>query len=217
MIASLFATLYVAIGIGLATSIIPGPILILTIAEALRSGYRAGLAVVVAPVVVDALVMIPLALLLSNFLTTKVARVAIGLIGGAILVYLGIRTLQQAFRKRFFLPEIEQATPERPESAWVSFRRGFVTHLFSPFAYVFWATVGAFSLRQALDSSGWAGAVVFPVGFWLGSAIVGVASALLSGKGRDILDTRQYQVVLTVCGFLLIALAFVVAVRAAVS
>ena len=59
-----------AFAIGFAVASLPGPILVLITTETLRKGPRAGVLAMIAPLIIDAIVMLPLALLLQVSLVT---------------------------------------------------------------------------------------------------------------------------------------------------
>lgn len=211
-IGSLPTVFYLGVGLGLATAILPGPILILTIAETIRSGHRSGLAVLAAPVLVDAIIMIPLALVLKTFLTLYAVKLAIGLVGSVVLFWLGYNTIKSARTEHSYSDDVRKVVLKK-DSPFSSFKKAVIAHLFSPIAYVFWATVGTYMLYQAFNTGKWPGVIAFSAGFWSGATIEGLAAIFLSSKGRAFLDTSRFRVVLIVCGSFLIIFGLIIAVR----
>lgn len=197
---------------GLAVAAVPGPIIVLMIAETLRKGYLAGLSVVLGPITVDALVMIPLALILQPALVLKPVQMGIGLAGGAFLVFLGFNTIRQAHGEPMKLPDA-QANPNNQGIFLNSYRKSLVAHLLNPFGYVFWATAGSSFIKQAISSVGLAGAVLFPLSFWLGALVIEAIALFFSAKGKEVLSSAAYQTVLYVCGVILVAFGILLAVR----
>jgi threonine/homoserine/homoserine lactone efflux protein len=187
------------LGLGLATAVIPGPIVILLIVETLKYGWRAGAAVAAGPVIVDAIIMLPLALVLQSFLTTKALQIVFGLAGMAYLLYLGIGMLITAWRS----DELEAAGEVEAISPAASFKRAVVTQMLSPMAYAFWATVGAIMVRKAYEAGGLLSAVLVPVAFWLGTLIVATGFIIVTTAGRSVLRSGAYRVVIGLGGALM--------------
>lgn len=197
---------------GLAVAAVPGPIIILMIAETLRKGYGAGLSVVLGPITVDALVMIPLAMILQTALVLKPVQIGIGLAGSAFLVFLGYNTIQQAYGEPMKLPDATSSSNNQGVFLG-SYRKSLVAHLLNPFGYVFWVTVGSSFIKQAVSSVGLVGAVLFPVSFWLGALVIEAIALFFSGKGKEVLSSAAYRTVLYVCGVILVAFGILLAVR----
>ena len=79
-----------AIAMGFAVASLPGPILVLITTETLRKGPRAGVLTMTAPLIIDAIVMLPLALLLQASLVTGQGVKGLGLVGACLLGWLGL-------------------------------------------------------------------------------------------------------------------------------
>lgn len=87
-------TLPLAFAIGFSVASIPGPTIILITTETLRKGPKAGLATMTAPVLMDALLMVPLGLLLrASLFLHRFSGVL--LIGSGI--FLAVRVWQGLF------------------------------------------------------------------------------------------------------------------------
>jgi threonine/homoserine/homoserine lactone efflux protein len=187
------------LGLGLATAVIPGPIVILLIVETLKYGWRAGAAVAAGPVIVDALIMLPLALVLQSFLTTRALQIVFGLAGMAYLLYLGAGMLITAWRP----DDLGAAGRVEAISPAASFKRAVVTQMLSPMAYVFWATAGAIMVRKAYEAGGLLSAVMVPAAFWLGTLIVATGFIVVTTAGRSVLRSGAYRVVIAMGGALM--------------
>lgn len=201
MFASVLATAAAAFGVGLATELIPGPITVLIIVESIKKGWKAGAATALAAPVVDALVMIPLALLLRAFITSRSTQIVFGAAGTLFLIYLGVDMLLTARRGA------GAVTGEQAVSAAASFRRAVGAHLLSPLAYGFWGTVGVVMFSRAFASGGWAAAVAFPLAFWTGTGVVAVFLIVAANSGRNLLGSRGYAYVVGAGGIAMIGLA----------
>lgn len=196
-------------GLGLATAVVPGPIFVLLIVETLKYGWRAGAAVAAGPVIIDAFVMLPLALVLQGFLTSRPLQMIFGLAGMAFLLYLGGNMIMIAWRSG----DIEDIRDVKAVSPAVSFRRALTAQLLSPMAYAFWSTAGAVMVRKAFESGGLVSAVVFPVAFWLGTLTVAVVLISVTTAGRNVVKSVVYRAVIATGGLAMAGFGIYMAVR----
>jgi threonine/homoserine/homoserine lactone efflux protein len=82
------------LALGLAASISPGPLLVLVVTSALRSGRRAGVLTACAPLLSDA-VVVAVTLLLLDRLPPQVLGV-LGVVGAVFVVWSGVQTIREA-------------------------------------------------------------------------------------------------------------------------
>jgi threonine/homoserine/homoserine lactone efflux protein len=194
----------IAFAIGFSIASVPGPTIILIATETLRSGARAGLFAIVAPVLIDATVMVPLGFLLQTVMSNNGAR-ALGLAGGLFLFWLGFKSI----RARQPGSTLCGATPAavRFTSPFSSFARVAVAHLTSPYPYLYWGTVGGALMRKGIAQGGlWEG-MIFPLGFWLGTLTFTGTTVYLIARGRRLLPARFEPVLHIFSGALLITAA----------
>lgn len=225
MLRDLFVFLIAGLGVGVATAAVPGPIVILLIVETLRYGGRAGAAVAAAPVIVDALIMVPLALVLQSLMNSRGILTVFGLASAVFLVYLGLTMLLNARHDRLEGFEREKSG-EAPIRPFASFRKALVTHFLSPFAYGFWGTVGAYWLHRSanyLYIMGFRGLsgifltpLAFGLGFWLGTLSVAAALIAASVVGRKVFSSAIYRGVLLAGGLAMVAFGVYTAARVVV-
>ena len=128
----------VGFGLGFFVALQLGPMSLLLVRTTLRAGWLAGLAIGAGIAVVDALYAACGAADAAPFLAFEPVRLALGLIGAAVLVGLGARTLYSAFRVRLGGElDAEVATP----------RRAFLTSLAgaasNPLTIASWAAIFA--------------------------------------------------------------------------
>ena len=151
--------LLVGFGLGFLVALQLGPMSLFLIRSTLRRGWGVGLAIGAGIAVVDALYAAAGAAGAASLLTIGPLRLILGLVGAAVLIGLGIRTLVSAFRVRHGLEvPSEVADP----------RRAFLTSLAAtasnPSTIASWAAIfAAASVAGATDSSGGAAALVLGV------------------------------------------------------
>ena len=157
-----------------------------------------------APLVLDVFVMLPLGLLLQASLFGGNAAIVLGLCGAGFLLWLGIQSI---------LAGIEHVNTIRAPGAGQAdgkkelrpFLKGLVTHVTSPYPYLFWATVGASFVRRGFEAGGIAGATIFPGGFWSGTTGFTLILIYLVARGKRLLPARVEPYLHHVSGALLIA------------
>ena len=171
--------LVVGFGLGFLVALQLGPMSLFLIRSTLRRGLAVGLAIGAGIAIVDALYAAAGAAGAASLLTIGPLRLILGLVGAAVLIALGIRTLYSAFRVRQGLEvPSEVADP----------RRAFLTSLAAtasnPTTIASWAAIfAAASVGGATDSSG--GAVALVAGVALGSlAWVTVLAAVVAVARR---------------------------------
>jgi putative LysE/RhtB family amino acid efflux pump len=163
----------VGFGLGFFVALQLGPMSLFLMRTTLRAGWLAGLAIGAGIAVVDALYAACGAAGAAPFLAFEPVRIALGLVGAAVLIGLGARTLYSALRVRLGGElDAEVATP----------RRAFLTSLAgtasNPLTIASWAAIfAAASAAGAAHTAG--GAVLLVAGVGVGS--LSWVSALASG------------------------------------
>ncbi len=177
--------------LGLSAGLSPGPMLALVLAQTLRHGSREGCKVALTPLVTD-----PPIILVALGLAAKLAQLRpllgiVSLAGAGFVAFLAWESFGAKSADA-------KAASDRPRS-WF---KGIVTNLLNPYPWIFWLTVGAAILAEAL-AKGWLVAVAFLSGFYL--LLVGskVTVALAVGRSGNLLAGRGYRVAMRVLGLML--------------
>ena len=196
----------VGFGLGFFVALQLGPMSLFLMRTTLRAGWLAGLAIGAGIAVVDALYAACGAAGAAPFLAFEPVRVAFGLVGAAVLIGLGTRTLYSAFRVRLGGElDAEVATP----------RRAFLTSLAgtasNPLTIASWAAIfAAATSAGAAHTAG--GAVLLVAGVGLGSLAWVSALATGTAVARRAIGRRAVRVADAIAGLGLIgfgtALAF---------
>ncbi len=193
----MFASLLLGISYGFAAGVSPGPMLGLVITQTLQRGWRAGNLVALAPLFSDLPIILLAILIIKQLPPATIGW--LGIVGGLFVLYLGVETV------RATPPELaERATTLQVQPKRL-LGQAVLTNLFNPHPYLFWGTVGAPLLAQAL-ASGPGHVVLFLGGFYLllvGSKLV---VALIVNQSRSWLRGRGYRRLLITSGVLLAGL-----------
>ena len=188
------------LSLGLGAGLAPGPLLALVIRTALQDGAAAGVRVAFSPLVTDVPIIL-VALLLAASLPEEVLG-ALGIAGGAFVVWLGIEALRE-----------DPAPAEAAAGAAAPQRdimRGALTNALSPHPWVFWLTVGAPILAKG-DATD---AALFLAAFYLLLIGAKVVLALGVGAGRErLMQGRGYVLLLRASAVLLLATGVLLAVE----
>lgn len=198
--------LFLGLSLGLSAGLSPGPLMTLVITTSLQYGFWHGLRVAAAPLLTD-LPIILLSLLILDRLPDW-TLVAVGVLGGGYVVYLGwetVRSVPQA--------SLVRLTEGTSTTARQSLTRGATVNFLNPHPYLFWATVGGPTLLAALDQ-GMFSAIGFLAGFYalLVGSKVGVAALVASQS--HVLNDIWYRRVLFGLGLLLMGLGLLLAWQA---
>lgn len=217
--------------LGLVAGISPGPLLVLVVTAALRSGWKAGALTACAPLLSDAAV-VAVTLLLLDRLPGRALGV-LGVVGAVFVVWTGVQTVRDARAASLteHSPPPEHPPPPEPHASQPSpprgtlnsilparsdnsgpparsdksgaLRRAVLVNLLSPHPWIAWATALGPLTVTTWRASAFAGAGLL-IGFYL--TLVGgkVVIALLVARGRHRLGDTGYRRALTAAGVLLV-------------
>ncbi|MDQ7025833.1 MAG: LysE family transporter [Anaerolineae bacterium] len=144
-----------AISLGFSAASIPGPLQAYLLNVTLRYGWKRGLLVILAPLIVDGPVILVTVFLL-NGLPSLVIQ-AIRVLGGLLLLWIAWNAWKQLQAGVQFADDDAEDRSEETSKNEGSVRRIMATavtmNIFSPGPYLFWATVTGPLLLQALEIS----------------------------------------------------------------
>jgi putative LysE/RhtB family amino acid efflux pump len=191
----------IGFGLGFLVAVQLGPMSLLLIRSTLRAGWGVGLAIGAGIAVVDGLYAAAGAAGAAPLLALEPIRVALGLVGAAVLLWLGARTLHSAFRVRLG-GEVaaEIATPGR------AFRTALAGTASNPATIASWAAVfAAAGAAGAAESTGTAALMVGGVA--AGSLAWVTTLASVTAVVRRAVGERAVRVADAVAGIGLIGFA----------
>lgn len=193
----------VGFGLGFFVALQLGPLSLYLIRSTLRNGWEVGLAIAAGIAIIDLAYAALGAAGAAPLLALGPLDVILGLLGAAVLVLLGARTLWSAFRIRLG----EAAEPVSP-------KRGFLTALSAtasnPLTIASWAAI--FSAASAAGAAGTVpSAVLLIVGVGFGSLTWDVALATGTALAGRAAGERLLRVVDLVAGIGLICFGAVLA------
>ena len=184
----------IGFGLGFLVALQLGPMSLFLIRSTLRAGWRVGAAVGAGIAVVDGLYTAAGAAGIAPLLAVQPIRLGLGLVGAAVLVWLGVRTLTTAFAVRLGVEAAaEVATP----------RRAFLTALggtaSNPATILSWAAIfAAASTAGAAATTGQA--VLLVLGVTLGSLSWVTVLATGTAVARYAVGDRALRIAEVVAG-----------------
>jgi len=194
--------------LALSGAMAPGPLLTVAVEQTIRHGKGMAMLLMVGHALLEAALLVALALGLRDVLVMPPVRVGLSLVGGVFLLWMGTTMLLDIYRGRVSLDV--KASDVRP-SRFGPVLRGAAVSLANPYWILWWATIG---LKLASDSLS-----VGPIGvaaFFLGHEAADFgwyfAVALAVASGRRFLSDRSYRVIIGVCAVFLLYLGVAFAV-----
>jgi threonine/homoserine/homoserine lactone efflux protein len=180
----MLAALLTGLGIGALAAANVGPIWLLCVRTSARYGWRPGAAIGVGAAIVDLSYAVLGALGAAALLQFAPLRIAMGLAGAAVLVFLGARTLRDATRVRMGAEDESEVLEPRH-----ALRTGLIATASNPVTILTWGAV--FSGAAAADVAADPGtAAAFVVGIGLGSLLFHLAlSVVAAAVGSRVGDT----------------------------
>jgi len=195
--AQLLAIAASAFVIGLSGAMMPGPLLAVTITETARRGPIAGPLLMVGHMILEAVLVLAVALGLAAVLKHPTVIGCISLAGGAVMLWMGQGMLRSAKRATLDV-DGSTASTMHPVAA------GIVVSLSNPYWTIWWATIGIGYLVMGARY-GAPGVLAFFIGHILSDFAWYTLVSVALAQGRRILPDRVYRVLIALCGAALLA------------
>ncbi len=186
----------VGVTLGVVEGVKPGPLLTVVIRETLSGGFRAGVRAAAAPLFTDG-PMILASLLAAGWIATQPAvLLLISVLGALFLVKMGVECFS------IEPPKVELSDT----STSGSLRRGVLTNLLNPNAYVFWFLIGGPLMASAAVEEPLA-PVAYALAFIFTLVMAKVTIAWMFDRSRGQLSVQGYRIALGVCGIAMLGFA----------
>lgn len=198
--------------IALSGALIPGPMLAVTIKESLEQGWPAGVFISAGHGLAEIALLGIFSLGVSRVLQTRWVMIAVGIVGGAALLMMGMYMITGVlWRKRGLTAISDQGGllaggRASPTSFGRALGAGVVVSVANPTWIIWWLTIGILYVTKALQH-GWLGLGVFYTGHILADFTWYVFIAFLVATGKKILTPITYNWVMMGCGMMMVFLA----------
>lgn len=174
--------------VGLSGAMSPGPYLTVTITRTLRDGRLAAFLMLLGHALLEALLLIGFAFGLQAFLTRPSVTMAMALIGGAVLLWMGYGLLRGALSGAITadLEAAEETTALGPVL------HGALVSISNPYWTLWWATIGVKLASDGL-AIGPIGVVAFFIGHEMADLVWYAFVIMAVSSGRGLLSDRVYR------------------------
>ena len=188
--------LTIGIILGLSAGFAPGPLLTLVISETLQHDIKSGVKVALAPIITDLPIIILTLFILAKLSNFHNILGIISLTGGFFILFMGYESI----RTKGVELNIQETEPQ-------SLRKGILANALNPHPYLFWFSVGAPTMTEAMKQN-----IIAPLAFISSfyALLVGskILLAILVGKSKSFLSGNVYIYTLRFLGLILCVLAF---------
>lgn len=188
---NLWVFLFLTAAISLSGIMVPGPVLAATVAKGYRD-QKAGLSIALGHGLVEFPLMVALYSGLKAIFTHHSLVVAIGIVGGLILVLMGYQTLQ-----------LRGDAGGIGGLPYNSLFAGALTTAANPYFFLWWATVGSALIAKAMGFNPWV-VLLFSTVHWSCDLAWYLGVSMLVFRTKGLWSHRFHRLVLTGCGMAMI-------------
>ncbi len=178
-----------AVAISLSGVMAPGPITAATMASGIRNRHG-GAMVAIGHGIIEFPLMAAIMFGAGAIFQASAARIAIGLIGGAFLLWMGA-TMLIAMRKPI--------TTHRTTEGRHPITTGIILTVANPYFLLWWATIGLALATQAIELGVFA-FIAFAIVHWLCDLVWMELLSLLSHGGSKLLGKHTDRIITLICG-----------------
>lgn len=180
----------------------PGPLFFANLSEGAKAGAKSGLLFSLAHTLVEFTLVMLLALGLLAVVNEYAVKLVIGVVGGIVLMVFGATQVYSALRPKLLEHRNGNGTSRN------LFLVGLAFTGLNPFFLVWWLTAGAQLIVISLEFASLGGVVLmYLCHVWMDYVWLST-TAHLSKMGKDVVGLKEYRLVLTVFGMVLIYFGF---------
>ncbi len=178
----------------------PGPLFFGLLMHGSKEGARAGFSAAIGHTIVELPLVLALALGLLAAASQPMIKGVIGVVGGLGLIGFGVLQIYETIKSKPVSAEIPKAK-NLPASSLIL---GLALTGLNPYFILWWLTIGSVLIVQALAFAAIIGVLIMYVSHvWMDYAFL-TTIAHLGKKGKAIVGSRYYKLVLTAFGLVLI-------------
>jgi len=180
------------VAISFSGAMTPGPVLAVAITNSYHS-WKAGPLIAIGHGIVEIPLMFLIFFGLTRYLKVAWMKVLIGVIGGIILIYLGIKMIKDK--------AIQTKIKENP--SYNPLMGGIVTTAANPYFFIWWITIGSALILRSVEF-GLKGFMIFIPTHWLCDLGWYFLVSLTIYKTRHLWGRKLHETLLGICGLVLL-------------
>jgi len=188
-----------SLAVAFSGAIMPGPLLIVTIAQCTKRGIWPALLLTIGHAILEAILIAGLVLGLIKFVQKEIIFIIFGLAGGIMLMWMGAMLTKSALSRKN-IAFLSEGTNGSRGSSLLS---GILVSLSNPYWILWWLTIGLAYLLAAIKF-GTIGIIIFFLGHILADFIwygfVGFAIV----TGRKFFNQMVFKIIFGICGAFLL-------------
>ena len=136
---------------------------------------------------------------LAFLVTNDVARIALGLLGACLLIYLAYQAIRDSMKETVLEGEIKEGRSDLVTGALIS--------LGNPFQIAFWLGIGGSAIATIVPNPMAVDFAVFIGGYVVGLMVWSFSYSVLIGRGRKYVTPRLFQVINVICACVMLYFA----------
>lgn len=176
--------------IGFSGALMPGPLLGLSIDIGIKKGVKGGFALVMGHVLLDLVTLILLMVGLKDIMTNPIVSALVGIVGGAILFYMGYTMFVGGYKNKVTLDNLDYHSKN---NSWYRLMlKGASASISNPYYIIWWASVGL-ALVISATPLGLMGIVMVYMGHILSDIIWICFVAYTMHKSQKIMSQKTYR------------------------
>jgi threonine/homoserine/homoserine lactone efflux protein len=211
-----FAIFFLAFIVALTGAMSPGPLLTYTIYKSIQAktkAYLVGIFICIGHAILEFLLIIVLLIGLAPFLSNEVTIVIIGLFGGGVLIFFGVRLIGDL--KQGELDSFLSSIQNEEEYTFTKHPLigGILISMSNPYWWLWWAVIGMnfmtqFSVSLSNLPEFWGFFLGHELGdfVWYGSISIGL------GFTQKFITNRLYKFIIIFCGVFMIGFGLYLAI-----
>jgi threonine/homoserine/homoserine lactone efflux protein len=195
LVLQLASIFFMSLTVAFSGAIMPGPVFTAVVSESARRGASAGPLFMTGHALLELALVIAISLGLGPLLALEPVFVVTALAGGAIMLFMGVSMFVS-------LPRLELDLSDRGKRYGSVMLSAAALSLANPYWTVWWVTIGLGFMRKSL-AHGLAGGIAFYLGHIAGDFIWYTLVSFSVARGRRLLNTSRYRVLIGLCASLL--------------
>ncbi|MBS7640246.1 MAG: LysE family transporter [Candidatus Bathyarchaeia archaeon] len=187
---------------------VPGPVFAVVFSESIKNGKAAGPLIILGHFSIEGVMMLMAFTGLQHVLQFEGVKMAVGYIGGIILVLMGLKSIFDAFRMRIDNTLSKKDLVEHKKTPMYKLiSLGFLTSCSNPYFFLWWLTTGFPIMINSISIAGALGFILFLVGHSSADLLWFSFVSYSAHESRRVLNEKALKIILLVSSAFLVTFA----------